>query len=120
MCCSGSTDDYCGTGCVLGCDPIAAEQSSTSDIARQEAQTSGEPILGAARTTTAGAGAATGSVTTDGTCGRHNDGTLCGDWPRNRLCSLGRTSNCYCSDRRYHQLSTRRASISLSVHSPRS
>ncbi|KAK4495059.1 hypothetical protein PRZ48_013386 [Zasmidium cellare] len=29
-----------------------------------------------------------GPVTTDGTCGADNDGTICGDWPRGGCCSM--------------------------------
>ncbi|KZF20435.1 carbohydrate-binding module family 18 [Xylona heveae TC161] len=106
-CCSqygwcGNTEAYCGSGCISGCttsssSSVAADPPTTAIAAA--AATSGEPVLG--KPTTIAGAAATGAVTTDGTCGAANGGTVCGDWPQGSCCSMygycGNTTS-HCGD----------------------
>ncbi|KAK5114626.1 hypothetical protein LTR62_002198 [Meristemomyces frigidus] len=94
-CCSqagwcGNTALHClvSDGCQSGCSASsAAASASTVPLS--------EPVIVPASSTFGGA-AATGAVTTDGSCGAGNGGTVCGGWSLGGCCSMygfcGKTS----------------------------
>ena len=59
----------------------------------------GEPTVGQDRTVAVtGAAATQGGVTIDGTCGAHNGGSICENWPKGGCCSMyGYCGNTYVS-----------------------
>ncbi|EOD52800.1 putative glyoxal oxidase protein [Neofusicoccum parvum] len=105
-CCSqygycGKTDGHClaSNGCQSGCTGAASSAAGTSKAATSKAATSSkpatavssstqEPVLGSPTASTSGAATATGKVTTDGSCGASNGGTICGNWPKGGCCSM--------------------------------
>ena len=97
-CCSqhgwcGKTPEHglVSNGCQPGCETDAAVSGISSVVASSEQPTSAaplsEPKIGPP-TATASAPTASGSVTTDGTCGAAHGNTICGDWPRGSCCSM--------------------------------
>lgn len=81
-CCSqygwcGDTHTHCGKGCTSGC--TIPDPTTTSPAASGTE----EPVLGKPSTAPA-----TGSATTDGTCGAGNGNTVCADWRQGSCCSL--------------------------------
>lgn len=92
-CCSshgycGDTQDHCliGRGCQNGCSDADAAPTPIDS----------EPLLSPAKPLAVLA--ATGSPTTDGTCGANNGGTVCGDWHLGSCCSMYG----YCGDTAAH------------------
>ncbi|KAK9463832.1 glyoxal oxidase N-terminus-domain-containing protein [Lipomyces oligophaga] len=110
----GNTSDHCGTGCQSGdCyDSISSSavastitssssssSSSSSTISSSSAISSTtnatstipsqEPVISLPSTvsTSSASATATYDITTDGTCGTQNGGTICGDWAAGSCCS---------------------------------
>ena len=128
---SGNTEQHCGDGCASGC----SQQKESSQFAITAAVTAtptavglaieaastpvnnvGEPTLGQGRTATAAGPQATGGgATNDGTCGAHNGGTTCADWPKGSCCSMYG----YCGNSSvlpHHQGRSKLGLISLELH----
>ncbi|KAI9841280.1 MAG: hypothetical protein M1837_000816 [Sclerophora amabilis] len=91
-CCSqygycGKTPEHCqpSKGCQGGCNGAESSAAASSSGPTLEKKASEEPVLG---NPTSGGAAATGAVTTDGSCGRANDGTVCGDFSLGSCCSV--------------------------------
>ncbi|RAL58849.1 hypothetical protein DID88_009158 [Monilinia fructigena] len=100
-CCSaygycGSTSGHCSVvdGCQSGCTDgasttAAGGAASTSAPARTaSSSTTQEPVIAPVTTTLTPAAASNAPVTTDGSCGVTNGGTVCGDWPNGNCCSM--------------------------------
>ncbi|KAE9370869.1 carbohydrate-binding module family 18 [Stipitochalara longipes BDJ] len=94
-CCSqygwcGNTPDYCGTGCISGCTQSSTAGSGGVNVGAvaPSTTTTQEPVIGGLSTTMEPGAAATGAVTTDGTCGAGNGNTVCGNWPNGNCCSM--------------------------------
>ncbi|KAK0661476.1 Aldehyde oxidase GLOX [Lasiodiplodia hormozganensis] len=102
-CCSqygycGKTDDHClaSNGCQNGCKGASSTTAAgtspaetTSEAAQTITTSTQEPVLGSPTASSAsGSASATGEVTTDGSCGASNGGTICGDWPKGGCCSM--------------------------------
>ena len=93
-CCSqhgwcGKTPEHCLTsnGCQSGCR--TPSKASPTTLLSQSTSTGAlsEPII-SPNTATSGVPTPTGPVTTDGTCGAANGGTICGDWHLGSCCSM--------------------------------
>ncbi|TKA70009.1 hypothetical protein B0A55_07040 [Friedmanniomyces simplex] len=92
-----------GAGCaeIEGRQPISGGLkagtggSDANTSAADPGVSNSEPVIGPPSSTAAGS-AATGAVTTDGTCGASNGGTICGSWPQGSCCLMygfcGKTS----------------------------
>ena len=50
--------------------------------------TTQEPVIAPVTSTLAPAAASNAPVTTDGSCGVSNGGTVCGNWPNGNCCSM--------------------------------
>ena len=105
-CCSsygwcGSSNDHCGIGCVSGCpqsNTTSGQASSTSlpsssiivpSASLSQSAANGEATIVISATVTAGGAEATsGGVTSDGSCGAMNGGTVCGNWRAGSCCSM--------------------------------
>lgn len=86
-CCSshgycGKTDDHClvSNGCQSGC--TNTPPTSTAPTTPLNEPTLSNPTAGSPTAS------ATGAVTTDGTCGAQNGGTVCGNWKLGSCCSM--------------------------------
>ncbi|ATZ50700.1 Bcgo1 [Botrytis cinerea B05.10] len=99
-CCSsygycGSTTDHClaSNGCQNGCtgsQSSSAAKTTTTAAAGSapSSSTTQEPVIAPVTSTLTPAAASSAPVTTDGSCGTANGGTVCGNWVNGNCCSM--------------------------------
>lgn len=91
----GSTTDHClaSNGCQNGCtgsQSSSAAKTTTTAAAGSapSSSTTQEPVIAPVTSTLTPAAASSAPVTTDGSCGTANGGTVCGNWVNGNCCSM--------------------------------
>lgn len=86
----GSTTDHCSaaSGCQSGCTDSTSTAAVQSTTKVASTSTTQEPVIAPVTSTLAPAAASNAPVTTDGSCGVSNGGTVCGNWPNGNCCSM--------------------------------